>query len=59
MVLQQMIRGLKICILKEEGMLIQVAKTKALISFVVTTKLICAFVFKYAKIQFSHIAALI
>ena len=31
-----------------------VAKTKALISFAVTAKLICIFVFAYAKIQFSH-----
>ena len=31
-----------------------VAKTKALISFAVTVKLICVFVFAYAKIQFSH-----
>ena len=30
------------------------AKTKALISFVVTAKLICVFVFAYAKDQFSH-----
>ena len=30
------------------------AKTKALISFVVTVKLICVFVFAYAKIRFSH-----
>ena len=30
------------------------AKTKALISFVVTAKLICVFVFAYAKSQFSH-----
>ena len=32
-------------------------KTKALISFAVTAKLICAFVFAYAKSQFSHNAA--
>ena len=31
-----------------------VAKTKALISFVVTAKLICVFVFAYAKSRFSH-----
>ena len=31
-----------------------VAKTKALISFAVTTKLICVFVFPYAKSRFSH-----
>ena len=34
-----------------------VAKTKALISFVVTAKLICIFVFAYAKRWFSHDAA--
>ena len=33
------------------------AKTKALISFAVTAKLICAFVFAYTKIRFSHDAA--
>ena len=31
-----------------------VAKTKELISFAVTAKLICVFVFAYAKSQFSH-----
>ena len=30
------------------------AKTKALISFAVTAKLICVFVFAYAKSWFSH-----
>ena len=33
------------------------AKTKALISFAVTAKLICVFVYAYAKIRFSHDAA--
>ena len=33
------------------------AKTKALISFAVTAKLICVFVFAYAKSLFSHDAA--
>ena len=33
---------------------IDVVKTKALISFAVTAKLICAFVFAYAKCWFSH-----
>ena len=33
---------------------IPVAKTKALINIAVTAKLICAFVFAYAKCQFSH-----
>ena len=31
-----------------------VAKTKGLISFAVTAKLICGFVFAYAKSWFSH-----
>ena len=34
-----------------------VAKTKALISFAVTVKLICIFVFAYADCWFSHAAA--
>ena len=34
-----------------------VAKTKALISFAVHAKLICIFVFAYAKCWFSHDAA--
>ena len=33
---------------------IYVAKTKALISFAVTAKLICVFVFAYTKSRFSH-----
>ena len=33
---------------------IHVAKTKAMISFTVTAKLICVFVFAYAKRRFSH-----
>ena len=33
---------------------IRVAKTKALISFAFTAKLICVFVFAYAKRLFSH-----
>ena len=37
--------------------IIPVAKTKALISFAVTAKLICAFGFAQAKIWFSHEAA--
>ena len=36
---------------------IYVAKTKALISFLVTAKLMCVFVFAYAKCWFSHDAA--
>ena len=42
---------------KQRDCAIQVAKTKALISFAVTAKLICVFVFAYAKIRFSHVAA--
>ena len=34
-----------------------VAKTKALTSFAVTAKLVCVFVFAYAKCCFSHDAA--
>ena len=45
-----MARGLKFRILIEEELqVIHVAKTKALISFAVTAKLICVFVFAYAK----------
>ena len=36
---------------------IRVAKAKALISFAVTAKLICAFVFAYGRCWFSHDAA--
>ena len=36
---------------------IRVEKTKMLISFVVTVKLICVFVFAYANCWFSHEAA--
>ena len=36
---------------------IQVAKAKALISFAVTAKLICVFVFAYANCWFSHAGA--
>ena len=39
---------------KKRGCTIYVAKTKALISFVVTAKLICVFVFAYLKSRFSH-----
>ena len=35
----------------------RVTKTKVLISFAVTAKLICVFVFAYAKCWFSHDAA--
>ena len=42
---------------KYMGCTLRVAKTKTLISFAVTAKLICVFVFAYAKIRFSHVAA--
>ena len=42
---------------KKRNCTIRVAKTKELISFAVTAKLICAFVFALAKIRFSHDAA--
>ena len=49
-------RGLKFQIKKVEGSYYE-AKTNALISCAVTAKLICAFVFAYAKSRFSHDAA--
>ena len=39
---------------KQRDCTICVAKTKALISFAATAKLICVFVFAYAKSRFSH-----
>ena len=42
---------------KESDCTIRVAKTKALISFTVTAKLIYVFVFAYAKSRFTHNAA--
>ena len=42
---------------KQRDCTIRIAKTKALISFAVTAKLICAFVFAYSKNLFSHDAA--
>ena len=39
---------------KQRDCIIHVAKTKALISFMVSTKLICVFVFAFAKSWFSH-----
>ena len=35
----------------------RVTKTKALISFAVTAKLLCAFVFAFADCWFSHVVA--
>ena len=42
---------------KKRDCTIRVAKTKALISFAVTAKLICGFVFTYANCWFSHAQA--
>ena len=42
---------------KKRDCAIHVAKTKALISFAVTAKLICGFVFAYANCCFSHAQA--
>ena len=49
---------LEISVLESKGLFyLYVAKTKALISFAVTAKLICVFVFAFAKSWFSHDAA--
>ena len=55
--LQKMARGLNFGFRKYRDCTIYVAKTKALISFAVTAKLICVFVLAYAKRWFSHDAA--
>ena len=56
--LQKMARSLKFRFIGSRGdYIIRVTKTKALISFAVTAKLICVFVFAYAKRWFSHDAA--
>ena len=49
-----MARSLKFCIEEAEECTSYIAKTNALISFAVTAKLICVFVFAYAKSRFSH-----
>ena len=55
---QKQARSLKFWIFKKKkDCTLQVAKTKALISFAVTAKLICIFVFAYANYWFSHEAA--
>ena len=55
---QKVARGLKFQIYKVEGLYyLYVGKARALISFTVTPKLICIFVFAYAKSRFSHDAA--
>ena len=54
---QKKARSLKFRIQEEEGLYFPVAKTRALISFTVTAKLICVFVFAYATCWVSHEAA--
>ena len=54
---QKRARSFKFLLEEEEGLYYHVAKTKALISFVVTTKLVCAFVIGYVDCLFSYIAA--
>ena len=49
-----MARGLKFGFGKKRDCTISVAKTKALMSFAVTAKLICFFVFANAKRWFSY-----
>ena len=51
---QKTARSLKFQISEEEGLTLRVAKTKALISFAVTAKLICVFVFAFANCWFSR-----
>ena len=53
---QKQARSLKFWIKKKECT-IHAGKSKALISFAVTAKLICAFVFTYVDCWFSHAAA--
>ena len=54
---QKMARSLNFGVKERRNCIIRVAKTKALISFAVTAKLICAFVFAYADCWFSHVMA--
>ena len=49
-----MVRGLKFCIQEVEGLYYPCSENKGVISFAVTVKLICVFVFAYAKSRFSH-----
>ena len=51
---QKIVRGLKFRISVVEGLYYPYSEKKALISFAVTAKLICVFVFANAKIRFFH-----
>ena len=53
---QKMVRGWKLD-LESRGIFYLCSETKALISFAITGKLICAFVFTYADCWFSHAVA--
>ena len=55
--LQKMARGLKFRIYKVEGLYYLCGENKGVISFAVTAKPICVFVFAYAKCSFSRDAA--
>ena len=56
--LQKMARGLKFCVKEVEGLYYPCSENKGADqlrgSFAVTAKLICVFVFTYAKSRFSH-----
>ena len=54
---QKRARSLKFGVKQRRNCTIRVAKTKTLISFTVTAKLICVFVFACANCWFSHEAA--
>ena len=50
----KMARDMKFLIYEVEGLYYLCSETKALIIFAVTPKLVCVFVFAYAKNRFSH-----
>ena len=54
---QKMARGCNFWIWKVKELFYRVAETKALISFAVTAKLICAFDFAYTDCWFSYAVA--
>ena len=54
---QKQARSLKFQFKKKRDCTIYVTKTKGLISFAVTAKLVCTFVFAYANCWFSHAVA--
>ena len=52
---QKMVRGISFSDLERRGIVLSVKqKTNVLISCTVTVQLICAFVFVYATVRFSH-----